>query len=114
MENPHRRCRCVHIVGTHGQASTSSMIAAILMESGLRVGLHTSPHLLDVTERMRVDGVPATTDWLVASVARYRRVIEEVGASFFEATVALSFDYFANREVDRKSTRLNSSHVAIS
>ena len=100
MGNPHRRFRSVHVGGTNGKGSTSSMIAAILMESGLRVGLHTSPHLLDVTERMRVDGVPATTDWLDASVARYRRVIEEVGASFFEATVALSFDYFADREVD--------------
>lgn len=100
MGNPHRRFRSVHVGGTNGKGSTSSMIAAILMESGMRVGLHTSPHLLDVTERMRVDGVPAATDWLDASVMRYRRVIEEVGASFFEGTVAFSFNYFVEREVD--------------
>src|SRR5690625_7194609 len=100
MGNPHRRFRSVHVGGTNGKGSTSSMIAAILMESGLRVGLHTSPHLLDVTERMRVDGAPATTDWLVASVARYRRVMEVVGASVFEGTFARSFEYFATRMFD--------------
>ena len=100
MGNPHRRFRSVHVGGTNGKGSTSSIVAAILTEAGLRVGLHTSPHLLDVSERMRVNGTPADADWLDSAIARYRRLIEEVGTSFFEATVALSFLYFAESGVD--------------
>ncbi len=76
------------------------MIASIATAAGLRVGLHTSPHLLDLAERLRLDGVPAPHDWIADAVARLRPAFAAVEPSFFEATVALSFLYFAEREVD--------------
>src|SRR5690606_4396768 len=96
----HRAFPSVHVAGTNGKGSTASMIAAVGTAAGLRVGLHTSPHLFHVGERIRVDGVPAPEAWLAAAVARYRPAFEAVGPSFFEATVALSFRYFAGAGVD--------------
>jgi len=100
MDRPHEAFPSVHVAGTNGKGSTASMIAAIATADGQRTGLHTSPHLLHVTERMRVDGVPAPAEWLAEAVARYRSAFERIAPSFFEATVALSFRYFAEQEVD--------------
>lgn len=100
MGRPHEALRTVHVAGTNGKGSVASMIASIATASGMRTGLHTSPHLRHLTERMRVDGVPAPGDWLADAVDPYQSAIERVGASFFEATVALSFRYFADRAVD--------------
>ncbi len=97
---PHERFRSVHIAGTNGKGSTASMVAAVATASGLRVGLHTSPHLWDLAERFRLDGVPAPLPWIADAVARLRPTFDAVGPSFFEATVALSFLYFAEEEVD--------------
>jgi dihydrofolate synthase/folylpolyglutamate synthase len=101
MDRPHEAFPSVHVAGTNGKGSTASMIAAIATADGQRTGLHTSPHLLHVTERMRVDGVPAPAEWLAEAVARYRSAFERIAPSFFEATVALSFRYFAEQRVDR-------------
>jgi dihydrofolate synthase/folylpolyglutamate synthase len=100
MGTPHRSIRTVHVAGTNGKGSVASLTAAIASAAGLRTGLHTSPHLTHVEQRMRVDGTPAPGDWLADAVAEYRPVFEEVEASFFEVTVALSFLYFAERAVD--------------
>lgn len=100
MGNPHEQFKSVLIAGTNGKGSTASMLAAILTASGKQTGLHTSPHILSVTERMRVDGTPVSVDRLSDIVSRYRGLIEEVQPSFFEATVALSFLYFAEEELD--------------
>lgn len=101
MDRPHEAFPSVHVAGTNGKGSTASMIAAIATADGQRAGLHTSPHLTHVTERMRVDGEPAPTDWLAGAVARYRTDLDCIRPSFFEATVALSLRYFAERKVDR-------------
>ena len=101
MDRPHEAFPSVHIAGTNGKGSTASMVAAIATADGQRTGLHTSPHLTHVTERMRVDGTPASADWLADVVTRYRDALDGIGPSFFEATVALSFLYFADQNVDR-------------
>ncbi|OZC01853.1 bifunctional folylpolyglutamate synthase/dihydrofolate synthase [Rubricoccus marinus] len=100
MGDPHRGLRVVHVAGTNGKGSTSSFAAALLASGGLRVGLHTSPHLLHLRERMRVNGVPASGAWLDAAVESYKSEMREIGPSFFEATVALSLLYFAEQRVD--------------
>ncbi len=100
MGRPHEAFETIHVAGTNGKGSTASLVAAIAAATARRVGLHTSPHLLDVTERMRIGGVPAPADWLAQAVARYRPAFDAVRPSFFEATVALSFQYFAEQAVD--------------
>ena len=100
MDVPIDRLRVVHVAGTNGKGSTASMVAAMATAAGQKVGLHTSPHLLHVAERMRIDGTPAPEVWLAAAVARYQPLLERIGPSFFEATVALSLRYFVEEEVD--------------
>ncbi len=100
MGRPHEAFESVHVGGTNGKGSAASMIAAVGTAGGLRVGLHTSPHLHTLRERMRLDGQPAPEAWVADAVARYRAAFERVGPSFFEATVALSLLYFAEERVD--------------
>lgn len=100
MDRPHKSFRSLHVAGTNGKGSVASMVAAIGTAAGARVGLHTSPHLSHVTERMRVDGTPAPDEWLAEAVTEHRHAIARVRPSFFEATVALSFRYFADEAVD--------------
>ena len=101
MEMPHEKFRSIHVAGTNGKGSTASFLAAILTAGGERTGLHTSPHLFSVHERMRIDGRPVPDSWLSAAVDRWQPAIEASGASYFEATLALSFRYFAESGVDR-------------
>lgn len=101
MGRPQDRFETVHVAGTNGKGSTASMLAAIGTAIGERTGLHTSPHIRTLRERMRVDGEEAPAGWLAEAVARYRPAFEEVGPSFFEATLALSLRYFRDRGVDR-------------
>jgi dihydrofolate synthase/folylpolyglutamate synthase len=100
MDAPHDALRTVHVAGTNGKGSVSSMIAAIATAAGLRTGLHTSPHLTHVEQRMRVDGTPVPREWLADTIDRYRPLFDRVAPSFFEVTVALSFRYFAEKSVD--------------
>ena len=100
LGDPHRAAPVVHVAGTNGKGSTASFVASIASSAGRRVGLHTSPHLAHVGERIRVDGVPADDAWLEDAVARVGEVFERVGPSFFEATVALAFLSFAEHDVD--------------
>ena len=100
MGRPHEAFASVHVAGTNGKGSTASMAAAILTADGRRTGLHLSPHTRHVTERMRVNGTPAPASWLTEAVARYRATFEQEQATFFEATVALTFLYFAEQDVD--------------
>jgi dihydrofolate synthase/folylpolyglutamate synthase len=100
MGDPHRAAPVIHIAGTNGKGSTASMVAAIGTAAGLRVGLHTSPHLLRVTERFRLDGEPAPDIWLAEAVGRFAPIFREQQPSFFEATTALAFRYFADEQVD--------------
>ncbi|PSQ82100.1 MAG: dihydrofolate synthase, partial [Bacteroidetes bacterium QS_1_63_11] len=100
MGNPHEALRVVHVAGTNGKGSTSALTAAIATAVGLRTGLPTSPHLTHVAQRMRVNGTPAPTDWLADTLDQHRALIERVQPSFFELTVALTFRYFAEQNVD--------------
>ncbi len=106
LGDPQRSFPVIHVAGTNGKGSTSSLAASVVQAAGRRVGLHTSPHLVSLRERMRVDGRPAPPGWLDAAVARLAGALDEVGpdgqaaASFFEATVALSLLYFAEQRVD--------------
>ena len=100
MGRPDESFESVHVAGTNGKGTTCSLLAAISTASGRRTGLHTSPHLNYVRERLRIDGVPAPDEWLEQSVRRWRATLNETRASFFEATTALSFLYFAESGVD--------------
>lgn len=100
MSNPEQAYPSVHVAGTNGKGSTASLVASVAQAAGLRVGLHTSPHLVRVEERMRVDGAQAPAEWLEAAAERYSAALDRVGPSFFEATTALSLLYFAEARVD--------------
>lgn len=98
--HPHRAYRIIHVAGTNGKGSTSHTLAAILQSAGFRVGLYTSPHLVDFRERIRVDGVPIEKERVVAFVEEERRVFEPLHPSFFELTTALALKYFEEQRVD--------------
>lgn len=100
LGNPQSAFHSVHIAGTNGKGSTSSMIATALTAAGYKTGLYTSPHLRSFTERIRINGIEIPQDDVVDFVLRTKPVIEEVNPSFFECTVAMAFDYFARRQVD--------------
>ena len=98
--NPHRKFRTIHVAGTNGKGSTSHTLAAILQQSGYRVGLYTSPHLIDFRERIRVNGIPASKEYVVDFVEKHKSFFEPLNPSFFELTTAMAFSYFAGQEVD--------------
>ena len=100
LGNPHKKFRTIHIAGTNGKGSTSHTIAAILQESGYKVGLYTSPHLIDFRERMKVNGTPAQKEYVIDFVEKHRSFFEPLQPSFFELTTAMAFNYFAEQEVD--------------
>ena len=107
LGDPHRRYRIVHVAGTKGKGSTAAMLAAVLRAAGHRVGLFTSPHLSDVSERIQVDGMPISRDELVARMREVEpgvRRLERRGAdhspTFFEVGTALGFTHFDCRRVD--------------
>jgi dihydrofolate synthase/folylpolyglutamate synthase len=100
MGDPHRTLRVAHVAGTNGKGSTCSMLASIGTAAGLKVGLHTSPHLYRMNERMRIDGTSIPDERLAGLVGRWAGLFGTVRPSFFEATVALSLLYFAEEGVD--------------
>lgn len=100
LGNPHRKFRTVHVAGTNGKGSTSHTLAAILQESGYKVGLYTSPHLIDFRERMRVNGIPASEEYVIDFVEKHKSFFEPLKPSFFELTTAMAFNYFAEQQVD--------------
>lgn len=100
LDNPHKGIPWIHIAGTNGKGSTSSMLNSILMESGYRVGLYTSPHLKSFTERIRVNGLEMEEQFVVDFVRKMKDSIESIQPSFFEITVAMCFDYFRYKKVE--------------
>jgi len=98
--SPHRGLKTIHIAGTNGKGSTAAMIQAILRESGLKVGLYTSPHLIRFNERIRINGLPISDEYIIKFMAQFNSVIDAVEATFFEATTVLALHYFSNQEVD--------------
>lgn len=108
LGHPERAFRSVHIAGTNGKGSTAAMLASILRAAGLRVGLYTSPHLLRINERIRIDGAEIPDADFAAAFTRVRAVMEELLASgglaahptYFECVTAMAFDYFRREKVD--------------
>ena len=100
LQHPETKFKSIHVAGTNGKGSTSSMLASILQEAGYRVGLYTSPHLKDFRERIRINGEMISEDFVVDFVAQNKSFFEANQLSFFEMTVGLAFDYFAKEQVD--------------
>ena len=100
LDNPHRKFRSVHIAGTNGKGTSAHGIAAALQVAGYKVGLYTSPHLKNFTERIRISGKEVSGAFVVDFVDRIKPAIEEIHPSFFEITVAMAFDYFVHEQVD--------------
>ena len=100
LDHPENKFRSVHIAGTNGKGSTSHMLAAILQSAGYKTGLYTSPHLIDFRERIRINGEMIPEKIVISFVEKYREQFEKIKPSFFEWTVGLAFDYFANEKVE--------------
>ena len=100
LGHPHRQYHTIHVAGTNGKGSTCHTLAAILQEAGMRVGLFTSPHLVDFRERIKVNGEMCSEEYVVDFVEKHRCFFEPLQPSFFELTTAMALEYFAEKEVD--------------
>ena len=98
--HPHKNFRSIHIAGTNGKGSCAHTIAAILQQCGYRVGLYTSPHLVDFRERIRINGQPIPENYVVNFVEKEREFFEPLNPTFFELTTALAFQYFREMQID--------------
>lgn len=100
LNHPERNFKTIHVAGTNGKGSTSSMIASVFMEAGYKVGLYTSPHLKDFRERITINGKQISRDYVKKFVAKNKSFFENSHLSFFEMTVGLAFEYFSDKKVD--------------
>lgn len=100
MGNPHLQLQAIHVAGTNGKGSTSHLLAAALQASGRKVGLFTSPHLVSLTERIRINGVPIPEEVVAAFVTEHKDFLDALQPSFFETMTALGFWYFVQQQVD--------------
>ena len=102
--HPHKNFKTIHIAGTNGKGSVSHSLASILQEAGYKVGLYTSPHLIDFRERIRVNGIPVSEEYVIRFVEDFKHLnskrIHHLSPSFFELTTALAFKYFAEEKID--------------
>lgn len=100
FNHPHNQYKTIHVAGTNGKGSCAHTIAAILQHTGLKVGLYTSPHLVDFRERIRINGEMMPQQYVIDFVEEERSFFEPLHPSFFELTTALAFKYFAEQHVD--------------
>lgn len=100
LNHPEQALKTLHIAGTNGKGSTSSMLASILQEAGYKVGLYTSPHLKDFRERIKINGEEITEAFVVDFIAANQPFLEQESLSFFEMTVGMAFQYFKEEQVD--------------
>lgn len=100
FRHPHRHFKSIHIAGTNGKGSIAHMLAAIFQSAGYKTGLYTSPHLKDFRERIKINGSPVSKDFVVQYIERSKTIIEKIKPSFFELTVLMAFDYFAQEKID--------------
>ncbi|HEV3222603.1 MAG TPA: folylpolyglutamate synthase/dihydrofolate synthase family protein [Puia sp.] len=100
LGNPENKFKSIHVAGTNGKGSTSHMLAAILQKAGYKTGLYTSPHLRDFRERMRINGHMIPENNVIRFTERIKDSIELIEPSFFEITVAMAFDWFAEEQID--------------
>ena len=100
FNHPHQKFKTIHVAGTNGKGSCSHTLAAILQSAGYKVGLYTSPHLVDFRERIRVNGIPVGKEYVIDFVENHRAFFEPLHPSFFELATAMAFNYFAEEQVD--------------
>ena len=100
LNQPQDQIKTIHVAGTNGKGSTTHMMASVLQQHGLRVGLYTSPHLKDFRERIKINGKPIDKVFVVDFVQKHRAYLESHSLSFFEMTVGLAFSYFSKKKVN--------------
>lgn len=100
LGNPQQKFKTVHIAGTNGKGSVSHMLAAILQTAGYKTGLYTSPHLKDFRERIKINGIMVTEEFVIEFTNKIKPQIEKLEPSFFEITVAMAFDFFAQEKIE--------------
>jgi len=98
--NPQEKLKMIHIGGTNGKGSTSNMLASVLQEQGYKVGLYNSPHLIDFTERIKINGENCDKEFVFNFIQKLRNLPEEIKPSFFEFTTVMAFEYFYKKNVD--------------
>lgn len=98
--NPQDKIKCIHIGGTNGKGSSSNMLASVLQESGYKVGLYNSPHLIDFTERIKVNGKNCNKEFVFDFIQKLKNIPEDIKPSFFEFTTIMAFEYFYQQQVD--------------
>lgn len=100
LNNPHKNFKSIHVGGTNGKGSTSHLLASVFQEAGYKTGLYTSPHLVDFRERIRINGEMISEDKVISFTAAHKDAFAHQGLSFFEWTVGLAFEFFAEQQVD--------------
>ncbi len=100
LNNPERNFKTVHVGGTNGKGSTSSLIASVLKEASFKVGLYTSPHLVDFRERIKINGEMISQEFVVDFIQNNKTFFEDSKLSFFEMTVGMAFQYFSDQKAD--------------
>lgn len=98
--NPQDKIRCIHIGGTNGKGSTSNMLASVLQESGYKTGIYNSPHLIDFTERIKINGKNCDKEFVFQFIQKLKNLPEEIRPSFFEFTTIMAFECFYQQQVD--------------
>lgn len=98
--NPERKLRCIHVAGTNGKGSVTHLLSSFYQEMGLKVGLYTSPHLLDFRERIKINGEMIPKEAVVRFFEKFQPEFQKLEPSFFEMTTALAFHFFAEEKVD--------------
>ena len=100
LNNPQYKFKSIHVAGTNGKGSSSHMLASVLQEAGYKVGLYTSPHLKDFRERIKINGVEVSKQFVIGFIERNKAFFKSNPLSFFEMTVGMAYDYFAKQKVD--------------
>ncbi len=100
LNNPHTTFKSIHVAGTNGKGSCSHMLASVFQQHGYKTGLYTSPHLIDFRERIRINGIQVSEQFVIDFVQRISPLLDKIKPSFFEITVAMAFAYFAKEDVD--------------
>ena len=100
LDNPQTKFKSIHVAGTNGKGSVSHMLAAVLQTAGYKTGLYTSPHLYDFRERIKINGGMIHEEFVIQFTEGVQSLIEIIEPSFFEITVAMAFEFFAEQKVD--------------
>ncbi len=100
LGNPHNNFPSIHVAGTNGKGSTCLMISSILKDMNLKVGTYTSPHLIKFNERIRVNNIEISDEYICSFIEQNEEKIKHIKSTFFETTTAMAFSYFKDQEVD--------------